>query len=164
MTVPGNYEVEVDFDAGTVTAARIRVAGETAWTNMDVSGNLLSGPEDSDMQGLQLTAVWEGGTGTQTTNVRVQRGFAGMMHESLDDMLNYSDGVLSIKKNQYDSAMERIDEKIDEQVDRLAKKEERLRAKFARLEATMAELDSMRGAFESMISSLQPVKPKTSSK
>jgi flagellar hook-associated protein 2 len=164
MTEPGNYEVEVDFNAGAVTAGRIRALGETTWTSLEVNGDLLSAPDDSDMQGLQLTAVWEGGTGTQTTNVRVQRGFAGTMHDTLEDMLDYSDGALTIKKNQYESAIDRIDEKIDEQVDRLEKKEERLRAKFARLEATMAELDSMRGAFDSMIQSLQPVKPKTSSK
>ncbi len=157
MTVPGSYDVEVIFDAGTVTSARIRAVGETSWTDMDVNGSQLSGPEDTDFDGLQLTAVWDGGTGTQTTEVRVQRGFAGMLHSTLDNVLNYSDGTITIKKNQYKSAIDRIDDKIDQQVDRLARKEKQLRARFARLEATLAQLDSFRGAFEAMVQSLQPI-------
>ncbi|MFP4106499.1 MAG: flagellar filament capping protein FliD [Phycisphaerae bacterium] len=158
MTVAGAYDVEVDFDAGNVTSARIRTSGETTWTDMDVSGSQISGPEDTDFEGLQLTAVWDGGTGTQSTEVRVQRGFTGMLHSSLDDILNYSDGTITIKKNQYESAIDRVDDKIDQQVDRLARKEKQLRARFSRLEATLAELDSFRGAFDAMVNSLQPIK------
>ncbi|MFP4139980.1 MAG: flagellar filament capping protein FliD [Phycisphaerae bacterium] len=164
MTEAGDYEVEVVFDAGTATSARIRKSGETTWTDMNVNGSIISGAKGTDMEGLQLTGIWDSGTGTQTAEVRVQRGLGGSIHDTLDDILDYSDGAINIKRTQYESAMDRIDDKIDQQVDRLEKKEERLRAKFARLEATLTELDSFRGAFDSAMQSLQPIKAKSGSK
>jgi flagellar hook-associated protein 2 len=166
-TQAGEYEVEVTFDNGTITAARFRrVDTDTPgdWEDMTIDGNLLTAPTDSEGKYLQLTASSsDAGVATQTTNVRVKQGFAGSMFESLEAILDSSEGALKLKQDQYDRAMKDLDTRIEAQERRLEDKEERLRQKYARMEAALAKLDQYRAQVDAMVQSLSQMKSSGSS-
>jgi len=155
----GVYEVQVDFDElGNVTGARIRCQGETEWRNAGVSGNTITGSSDAAENLLTLTAIadaTQAGTAyTQTAEIRIRQGLAGALYDLADTLLDPTGGAFAARTEEYDRTIERLNDQIVIQQDRLADKEARLTAKYARLEATLAQLDSQRGAFEALMSSL----------
>jgi flagellar hook-associated protein 2 len=151
-TTPGVYEVKVDWDAGgAITGAWMRAEGETEWREAAVDGNKVTGQSGQAEEDLVVTAFREGSETTRTAEVRVVKGFAGALYDRLEDILDVTDGALKIKKDEYDSAIDRIERSIEQQEDRLERKEEALREKFARMEATLARLDSFRAAFDALI-------------
>jgi flagellar hook-associated protein 2 len=158
-TAGGNYNVRVVFDAvGTVTSATIKKAGETEWRAMTVDGNTLSGVGGNSEQYLNLTAVWDGsGAYTSNADVRVRQGFGNVLYDRVSELLNEATGVISVKRDHYDSAIENIDKNIENQQRLLATKQKNLEAKYARLEAALARLDSQRAAFDAVFASLKPI-------
>jgi flagellar hook-associated protein 2 len=154
-TVAGEYDVRAEFDAaGTLTAAWIKGADETAWRAATVDGNKIIGASGQDEEDLKLTVQWDGVSAEQTAQVRVQTGFAGHAYSKLDELLDATTGPLSNKQKQYDDALDMIADDIEQQKDRLERKEKTLRAKYARLEQSLAQLDGMRANYEAMFSSL----------
>jgi len=154
-TQPGTYEVEVDFDAsGNITQARIRAQGESAWRYMDIDGNTLVGATGNEEEGLVLTAVWDGLSGTLSAGVHVRQGFAGAIYDRLEEYLDEVSGVVATRKEHYDAAIANLDRNIELQEKRLETKEKYLREQYARMETILARLDSQRGAFESLINQL----------
>ncbi len=154
-TVAGEYDVRAEFDGtGTLTAAWIKGADETSWRAATVDGNNIIGASGQDEEDLKLTVQWDGVSAEQTAQVRVQTGFAGHAYSKLDELLDATTGPLSNKQRQYDDALDMIADDIEQQKDRLERKEKTLRAKYARLEQSLAQLDGMRANYEAMFSSL----------
>ncbi|KPK86771.1 MAG: hypothetical protein AMJ81_00475 [Phycisphaerae bacterium SM23_33] len=157
-TLAGFYDVEVDFYAdGSIQAARIKGADESEWRSMDVDGNTLLGAAGNPEVGLELTAVSDGTPGehTQSAQVRVRQGFAGALYDILQDVLDATDGAVTLKKGALQQTIEEIDRKIETQQQRLEAQEQRLREQYARLEAILARFDAQRGAFEAMFMQLE---------
>jgi len=154
-TDAGTYEVQVSFGpTGSVTQAQIRRVGETAWRNLNFDGNTLTGQIGTDEEGLKLTAVWDGVSGTQTADVRVRRGFAGTLYNAVESMLS-STGLIEGRKDQIQEQIDALDANIERQTARLEAQEERLRAQYARMEATLAKLESQQSAIDAMVQSLE---------
>lgn len=155
-TEPGNYEVQVEFDgSGNITAAKIRQEGETEWNNATWNDNVITGVVGNPEQGLEVTFVYDPLlTSPVTATVRVQQGFGGGIYDKLTGILDAVDGPIAIKKNQYDRAVDLLDDRIEAEQTRLEQREERLRERYARLEANLAELDQLRGSMEAMLASL----------
>ncbi|MCP4375930.1 MAG: flagellar filament capping protein FliD [bacterium] len=158
-TVGGDYNVRVEFDAtGTVTSATIKKESETEWRSMTVNGNTLSGVGGNAEQYLNLTAVWDGsGAYTSNADIRVRQGFGNVLYDRVSELLDDATGVIRVKRNQYDSAMDNVDRNIENQQRLLETKQKNLEAKYARLEATLARLDSQRAAFDAVFASIKPI-------
>jgi flagellar hook-associated protein 2 len=161
-TTPGVYQVKVDFDAaGVPTDAWIRTYGETEWREAGLDGYVIVGDSDNPEKWLTLTAVADpvkiGAPFTQYAEVRVQKGFAGEMYSELETMLDGSDGFVTLKKDQYQDAIDGLDRRIAWQEDMLAMKEDRLKEKYARLEAMLSQLEGMRAAVDSLVQNLAAI-------
>lgn len=154
-TTGGVYEVEVDFDgAGDITAARIRTKGQTEWNDATVDGNVVTGVAGKPEESLTLTVTWDGSSTTQSAEVNVRKGLAGVLYDEVSDILDPLDGAIKAKNDAYQNSIGELQTRITIQEERLAAKEVRLRGKYARLEATLARLDSFRGAFEALFTQL----------
>ncbi|HET6429127.1 MAG TPA: flagellar filament capping protein FliD [Phycisphaerae bacterium] len=157
VTEAGEYEVEVDFGAnGSIQTARIRQSGETAWRFMDIDGSTLVGAAGTAEQGLVLTAVNDGTAGahTQTASLRIRQGVMGALYDLVKGMLDSTDGLMALKKDRIDAAIEDIDDRIEKMQERLEATEERLRSQFARLEGYLARYDAQRAAVDVMAQQL----------
>ncbi|MBW8014771.1 MAG: hypothetical protein FVQ82_01170 [Planctomycetes bacterium] len=159
FTQAGNYDVEVTTGAdGNISSAKIKLSTETEWRDQ-TDWNILTGiiimkdrlDEESEWypeRDLQIS-IDVGSTSpsqTYTATIHVQQGFAGALHERLDDVLDSSNGYLSIDTKSGDKAMEELDKRIEQEEKRLDRKEQRLTAKFARLEKTMTLLQQQLSA------------------
>ena len=153
-TQAGRYDVEVNFNAdGSISTARTRQTGESAWSFMDISGNTLIGSVGTDEEGLVLTAVNDGTAGahTQTATLRIRQGVMGALYDLVERMLDSTDGLITLKKNRLDTAIEDVDDRIEAMEKRLKTIETRLRKQFARLEGTLARYDAQRAAVDAMV-------------
>ena len=152
-TTAGEYEVEVIISGGAITSARIRQAGESAYRNAVVHGNIVTGNstfnDDGEPvnpeNGLQLS-VDLGQDGTFNATVRVKQGFAGAMQDLLDRMLKATSGTLPLDENQAEDQIDHLQDRIDTEQQRLTDRQARLVAKFARLERTLALLQNQMSA------------------
>jgi flagellar hook-associated protein 2 len=156
-TEGGTYEVRVDFNAsGAVMMAMVRREGQTAWRNLAIDGSELTGEDDTPEEGLKLTAVWDSGQGayTEYADVRVRQGFAQLLYNRVDGLLDEVTGVIVGRRDHYDSAIATIDKNIEFQERLLVTKQKNLERKYARLELTLAKLDAQRGAFDSLFAAL----------
>jgi flagellar hook-associated protein 2 len=148
-TTAGTYDVEVVVTGGTITSAQIKLSTESAYRNMTISGNIVSGNSSFNdngdpvyaENGLQLS-VDLSQDGTFTATVRVKQGFAGAMEDTLNSMLKVNTGSIQIDQEHVDDMIENIQDKIDLEEYRLSQKEARLIARFARLERTLALLQN----------------------
>jgi len=155
-TAPGPYNVEVHFGAnGVITTARIRKEGDSDWRNMDIEGDTLAGQTGQAEAGLRLTGIWPGGgESTQTGTVYVQEGLAGQINDMVTAMLKPLTGTMAVSKTRFDTQLQDIDRRIENQNKYLTSLEQRLKEKYARMEATLASLDSLRGQFDALFTSL----------
>jgi flagellar capping protein FliD len=156
-TVAGTYNVEVTFDNGAITAARIKLSSESIWRNATVEGNAITGNSEFDdsgrplypENGFSLTAEY-GGTGTLAATVRVKEGFAGKLEDSINEILKTNTGTLQIDKKGMTDSLKRLQDRIDREQTRLAKAETFLKAKFSRMEAILAQLQQQQAAISNM--------------
>ena len=154
-TEAGTYEVSVSFNgSGDITQALIRTKGETVWRNATWDGSTITGVEDNPEEGLIFSAVWDGVSGTQTAEIRILKGFAGMIYDHMDTVLEDETGTIATMTEGFQGQIDSIENAIDLHTRRLEQQEKHLRARFARLEATLAKLDAQRGAVESLLQSL----------
>jgi flagellar capping protein FliD len=152
-TTASTYNVEVTVAGGVITSARIKLSTEATYRSATVKGNIVTGDStfDSDGRpvnpenGLQLS-VDLGQNGTFTATVRVKQGFAGAMADALDRILRTTTGTLQLDEDQANDQIERLQDRIDMEQQRLADREASLVAKFARLEKTLALLQNQMSA------------------
>jgi flagellar hook-associated protein 2 len=152
-TQAGTYEISVSFNAGgEITQALIRTKGDTVWRNATWDGSTITCEDDDNPEkGLIFSAVWDGVSSTQTAELRILRGFAGMIYDHMDTVLDDETGTVSVMKEGFQNQISSLEDAIETQTKRLEQQEEHLRAKFARLEATLAKLDAQRGAVDSLL-------------
>lgn len=152
MTEAGTYDVEYTTDAGgNITSATI---GGYAAT---VSGTSITGPADTPVAGLGLTAINTTPSSTFTGEVRLKLGKAGEMVETLEELTHANDGPLNILGDNYQDIIDNIQDKIDYETERITNSERTLRLKFARLEATLNRYDNLKTSLESQLKNLKPV-------
>jgi flagellar hook-associated protein 2 len=152
-TTAGSYDVEVTVSGGAITSARIKLAGESTYRDMTVSGNIITGvstfndngdpvyPEN----GLQLS-VDLGHDGSFSATVRVKQGFAGSLSDTLDKILRATSGSIQIDQENIKDQIDALQDKIELEQYRLDRKEEYLIARFARLERTLTLLQNQMSA------------------
>jgi flagellar hook-associated protein 2 len=154
VTEGGTYEVQVNYDlVGNIMSAMIRKEGQTEWRDAEVDGDTISGADDTAEEGLVLTIANAQTDQTVTYEVTVQQGFAGRAYESVRTAMGDS-GTLGMKRDQYDTEIESLSDRMEREADRLLDENDRLVAKYARFEAALAELNNMTGTYEAMFQSL----------
>jgi len=155
-TMPGTYDVEVTIsDPGTgnvIESARIRYSGGD-WHNATIKGSIITADGTFDASGygplypengLQLSVDLDS-AGTFTDTVRVKKGFAGELEDMLDDLLR-SDGRLDVGEEINEDDIDRIEQRISSEEDRLKIVQDQLVNKFARLEKTLTMMQQQMAA------------------
>lgn len=146
-TEPGTYDVRAVFESGVLVSAQIKGAdeGQDAWRDATVQAGVIIGDANHPEAFLQVTASYAG-TGTVEAEVRVRQGFAGRLYDAIDDLLDATDGAVTLVKDRCQSAIDTIDDHIERQQARLTRLEASLRDRFARLERTLTMIEAQRGA------------------
>jgi len=152
-TSGGTYDVQVTVSGGAVASAQIKSENESAYRNMTIDGNIISGdgtftddgdamyPENSLQLGVDLSQ-----DGTFNATVRVKQGFAGAVEDVLDRILKATNGALTLNQESTDDRISRLKDDIESEEDRLTRREARLVAKYAQLESTLTLLQSQMSA------------------
>jgi flagellar capping protein FliD len=156
-TAAGEYDVQVTVSGGDVTVAKIKLAGESTYRDMTVSGNIITGISTFDSNGepdyaengLQL-AIDLSTDGAYTATVRVKQGFSGKIQDEIDRMLRYTTGSMVIDQQRATHQIEDLDEKIEIEEYRLTRREDYLIRKFAHLEKVLALLQNQMAAAGAM--------------
>jgi len=151
-TTAGEYDVKVTVSGGVITSAQIKASDESdsAWRDMTVSGNTITGNSTFDSSngyplyaenGLQLS-IDTSSDGVFTATIDVKQGFAGALEDALEAATEDTTGSVDIDDDSIDDEIDSLQDRIDEETDRLDKEKERLTTKFANLEATLTLLKS----------------------
>ncbi len=153
LTTPGKYDVKASFDAsGNLTGGQMKLTSESTYRDADVSDPYLIGTSDNPEEGLWVRCEWDGSSSTQTATVRVTQGIAGATSYLLDDVLDTSDGLLHNVGESYEGIVGDIDDRIEEEEERLEALRERLVEKYARLEQLLVELQGQQNWAQSISS------------
>ena len=152
-TTAGSYDVEVTVSAGTITSARIKLADESTYRDMTVSGNIITGASTFDdngdptypENGLQLSVDLDH-DGTFSATVRIKQGFTGALNDTLDKILKATSGSIQIDQEHIEDQIDALEDRIELEQYRLEKKEKDLNARFARLERTLTLLQNQMSA------------------
>lgn len=148
-TDAGQYDVRVTIEAGVITSAQIKLDSED-WDearDMTVIDNMLYGSNETGTNGYPANpeyslalSVDTGQTGTFDVNISIRQGFAGNLYDMVDDMLDDTNGRISISKDSIQDKIDRLNDRIEDEEDRLETVEERLQSKYARLEALLQSI------------------------
>jgi len=154
FTTGGTYDTQVIDSGGGVAALQMRLSGTTDWITLTQSGNFVSGPNDTDLEGLLLRT----GTlnvGDPAGSMQVSVGIAERVASFTAKYTEHSTEGLIFNQN---DAIEDHDKEIQIQIDdleeRLAKREEDLKARFVNLETLLAQLSSEQSYLNSQLSTL----------
>lgn len=158
-TTAGEYDVQVTVSGGVVTVAKIKLAGESTYRDMTITGNVVTGISTFDSNGdpdyaengLQL-AIDLSIDAAYTATVRVKQGFSGKIQDEIDRMLKFTTGSLIIDQKRAKNQIEELDERIELEEYRLTKKEGYLVRKFAHLEKILALLQNQMAAAGVLVS------------
>lgn len=152
-TSAGQYDVKVTVKTDhTIESAFIKLSTEpeSAWRNMTISGNTVTGNStfDSsngyplyDENGLQLS-VNTSKDGDYTATIDVKQGFAGALEDALKTATKDTTGSIYIDNASIQDEIDSLNDRITEETDRLAQEKDRLTTQFANLEATLTQLKS----------------------
>ena len=152
-TTAGTYDVRVTVSGGAITSAQIKLTSESEYRDASFSGNIVTGDSSFNdtggatyaENGLQLS-VDLSQDGTFNATVRVKQGFAGVMNDTIDHFVKVSTGWLTLDQESVKTQISNIEERIEQEQDRLDRMEERLIAKYARLEKTLTLLQNQTAA------------------
>jgi flagellar hook-associated protein 2 len=138
-----NYSIEVNA-AGEATSARYWKDGETSADGWDLaisSDGKFATATSGDAKGMALQVV---GGSNQTYNgvVSIKQGKAHEYDETVDKLIDEDEGTIKVLLKNYEDIITNIDNKIENELDRVKQVEKRLKAQFARLEVTMQETNS----------------------
>jgi flagellar hook-associated protein 2 len=130
-------------EARTVDAGNINGNMVTCNSEFDDNGNPLY-PENSLAFTVDLDELIDGSTPIEAT-IYVKQGFAGDVKETLEDILAH-DGRIPISKKSISDYIDRLNEQIEDEQERLETYEERLVLKFARLERNLQMINQQMAA------------------
>jgi hypothetical protein len=145
--------------AGVITSAKIKLTTETTYRDMTIDGSTIRGSSAVDSSSskkplypefdLNLTVDTSQVGRTLNATIQVKQGFAGAVHETVDEMLQ-SSGRLPITGKGVAGQISNIEKRIDSEETRLEKVEMRLRLKYARLEAMLTSINQQFAGVNSM--------------
>ena len=162
-TTAGIYDVKVVVvsDGGSgfeIQSAYIKLSSESTYRSTTWGGSIITGNSSFEIDGsgprypenglqlrVDLSKAGTYGTDGDPVVVRVKRGFAGILENMLDEILEV-DGRIDIGEDILDDRIKRIDLTIEREENRLEKMEERLIAKFARMERILTLLQQQMAA------------------
>jgi flagellar capping protein FliD len=152
-TTAGTYNVQATVSGGAIQIGSVRIKlssePESAWRSATFSNNVITGDSSFDENGnpvhpengLQLS-VDLSQSGPFSATVRVKQGFTGAMEDALNKILKTTTGPIDIDQRHIDDTIKNLQDRIDEEDDRLTRKQQFLVDKFARLEKTLTLLQS----------------------
>jgi len=160
-TTADEYNVKITVSGGNITEAKIKLSTESTYRDMTFTAgsNVITGNstfnDDGDPvypeNGLQLSVDLVNGTYGTDENpivVRVKQGFTGAIEDVIDTTLRTATGPLQISQKYADNTIDALEDRIEDELDRLEVREDRLIEKFAKLESTLAILQNqMAGLF-----------------
>jgi len=162
-TTAGIYHVKVevvsDGEGGfEIESAYIKLSTDTTYRSTTWAGGIVTGDSSFEIDGsgpkypenglqlkVDLSQAGTYGTDENPVVVYVKRGFAGILENMLDEILEV-DGRLDIGSDILDDKIEQIDLTIDREEARLEWVEQNLVEKFARMEKTLTLLQQQMGA------------------
>ena len=158
-TTAGTYNVKVTIreeeGVRSIETAEIKLSTEpeSAYRSATFSGNIVTGNSSFDgngdpvypENGLNLT-VDLSQAGTFTATVRVKQGFTGALEDALGRMLKTTTGSIQLDQSYVDESIERLQDRIDAEEERLTRVQERLVARYAKLESTLTLLQNQMSA------------------
>lgn len=146
-TEAGTFNVRVTVSGGTITSAQMKTEDEDWSEARDaiIDGNYVYGNEEKDSDyrplypeyDLQM-AVDTSTDGTFEVTVNIRQGFAGNLYNKVDDLIDFTNGRVTIAQEAAAEQIRNIEKRIDSEIDRLDKVEARLVARFARLEKMLS--------------------------
>jgi flagellar capping protein FliD len=151
-TTAGAYQMQAGFDSsGNLISAQCRPAGDTNdadWQNMAITGDVATVTDQVPSQGLTVTIANDGTSGahTQTANINLKQGFAGVSYNSLNSELNPTSGILAIDTNQLNTQISDLNTQITAQQQKINTDTQTLKNKYANMEATLSLLNQQQGA------------------
>lgn len=146
-TEAGTFNVRVTVSGGVITAAQMKTEDEDWSEARDaiIDGNYVYGSEERDSDyrplypefDLQM-AVDTSTDGTFEVAVNIRQGFAGNLNNQVDDLIDFTNGRVTIAQEAATEQIRNIEKRIDSEITRLDKVEARLVARFARLEKMLS--------------------------
>ncbi len=161
ITQAGEYDVEVTISGGQITSAKMKLAseGDSQWRDAVISDtNEAYGSMKTDSQNrykypeaaLTFTTALGTADGTYTAKINVRQGFAGKVFEETKDMLDATDGTVTLVKDGFETRIKNYDDRIEEEQERLKTYEDNLVQKYARLEKNLALIQQQLGALNNL--------------
>lgn len=145
FTVKSNKNGAVDTQSGIGTTERsdtgVNVEGTIDGYAATGNGEELEANEGTPLEGMKIkvTATTTGNVGS----IDVSYGVAQQLLDSLNLIIDPTDGMLVSKKESISSTIDSINNRIETIEARLEKKEETLRAQFNRMEVTVSQYQSI---------------------
>lgn len=150
ITKAGAYTVNYTVKDGKLTAATID--GHQAVFSSN--SNTITGQSGQDESGLSLTvANLTDGTYSHTVNLRL--GKIGEMVDALADLTNAETGPLAILQENYTTIYDDIQDKIDQENERISQMATRLRDRFSRLDTLLGTYSEIQTSLQSAIAQLE---------
>jgi flagellar hook-associated protein 2 len=151
-TTAGAYQVQASFDSsGNLISAQCRPAGDTNsadWQNMTINGDVASVTDQVPSEGLTVEITNDGTSGahTQTANINLKEGFAGVSYSSMKSELDPSSGILAIDTNSLNTQITDLNTQITAQQQKIDTDTQTLKNKYAQMEATLALMNQQQTA------------------
>jgi flagellar capping protein FliD len=129
---------------GGETVAGNDVQGTINGVAMDGSGQVLSGPEGTDFEGLKLYVSLTDnqiGSGPEA-NMVLTKGVGTKIKEYIDDIMAPEKGALDIYTKNVEKQLENYEDQLKTLESRIRTKREKLSLKFAKMESQLGQLKS----------------------
>jgi flagellar capping protein FliD len=155
-TTAGTYDVKVKITNHQIEYAWIKLSTESTYrlATFTSGSNIITGnntfndngapvcPENGLQLSVDLSQDGTYGTDVNPVVVSVKQGFTGAMEDMLDKMLKATSGSIQIDQEYADDHIDGLQDKINAEEERLAKKQDRLVMRYAALEKTLALLQN----------------------
>ncbi|HQG31883.1 MAG TPA: flagellar filament capping protein FliD [Deltaproteobacteria bacterium] len=156
---PGNFTVSVsggnlglaEVTQGVDVVGTIRKQGSTEVMTMTGKGQVLTGDDGQDVEGLVIRYT---GSSSGTFDFSFTEGVAEKLDRALYSMTDSIDGYVANKQESIQRQIDNIDENIEKMEVRLSKYEETLIAKYTAMEKLLNTLMSQQNWLTSQINSL----------
>jgi flagellar hook-associated protein 2 len=143
--------VEATFDgAGNLTSGRFRAQGETEWRDAEIDSPYVVGADGTPEDNLWVKATWDGVSTTQTATVRVREGVASSIRDTLEAILDPTEGMLHNLEVSYRDIITQIDARVEAEERRIEQLEEHLTARYSRLEDILVQMQGQQSWLESV--------------
>jgi len=138
--------------SGLDVVGTIRKQGTTDEMTMTGKGQILTGADGQDVEGLVIQ--YTGTSDTAALNFTFTKGIGEKLDQALYTMTDSIDGYVADKQESLQAQMDKIDKKISDKEASLTRYQEALTARFAVMEAMLSKLQSQQSWLTSQIDAL----------